>query len=167
MSIHPLSNWVQRQLPDAHVTVLEKENVIYITHPYGRKLTVIYLCKKMTLNNWYEQQDQYRLASAAPIWILDAPLFIRYSALPEARKARLRGEIPKAIFKETGRCYYWNSRTNRLTIDTLFQTRTIYFQKNGRIRSHNYDFHIPFRQDGDLMDAFLQSGRIKLDRKKR
>ncbi|OLN24122.1 hypothetical protein BTO30_01540 [Domibacillus antri] len=161
MSRHALHIWLIHQFPDAQI---EKGDDIRVNHTDGSQWAFIYLDEKMPLNMWYEHQDQYTFAGVRPIWILDADLYLRYSKSKSAQGARLRNHIPKAIFSETGFCYYLAKRTRRLTIDVSFKTKEIWIEKNGHLFPHLYDFHDPFHQDCDLEDAFFVSGVIACKR---
>lgn len=164
MSLYVLYKWFHRQLPEADMKLDVKRNVLYTTREEERKQTVLYVRENLTLNDWYEQQDQFKLAGVEPIWILDASRYVRYAKLREARGARLRGSVPKAIFQETGVCYYWNGWERHFVIDTSFEKRIITFQRNNLSLWHEYDFHIPFRQECDIEEVFIRGGRITCKR---
>ncbi|OAH54508.1 hypothetical protein AWH48_07900 [Domibacillus aminovorans] len=157
MSKHALFSWLKKQFPDAQIQTGRDFRVL---HPNGTISVFIYLEEKMPLKTWYEHQDQYVLAGVHPIWILDADEYVHYSKSKYASGARIRNHIPKAIFNETGFCYYLEKRTYRFIIDIAFHTREIWLYKHGRKLSHLYDFHDPFQQEYDLEDAYFLNGLI-------
>lgn len=157
MSKHLLFSWLTKQFPAAHI---QTGRDFRILHPNGTISVFIYLEEKMPLKTWYEHQDQYVLAGVHPIWILDADEYVRYSKSNYASGARIRHHIPKAIFNETGFCYYLEKRTGRFIIDIAFRTQRIGLYKNGRAFSHLYDFHDPFQQECHLEEAYVLNGLI-------
>jgi hypothetical protein len=152
MSKHALFNWLKKQFPDAQILTGRDFRVL---HPDETISVFIYLEEKMPLKTWHEHHDQYVLAGVHPIWILDADEYFHYSKSRYAPDARIRHHIPKAIFNETGFCYYLEKWTHRFTIDIAFDTREIRLEKNGCKLSHLYDFHDPFLQGCDLEDAYI------------
>jgi competence protein CoiA len=155
-----LFSWLKNKFPDAHVElevyIPETRQIadLLITHVTGVKWALEFQRSPLSPDDWKQRHEGYKSAHILDFWILEKEHYLKFSTAKGEENARLRKELEKTIFQETGFCYFLDLNTSVLTIDFSFYTKTKYVEVRGRrnrVKSE-YIYHNPNQHSSELKD---------------
>jgi competence protein CoiA len=131
-----LFGWLKSNFPTAYVEyevhLPETGQIVdvYVRHNDGNYAGLVWAFEfqhsNISSTAWKERHELYRSAGIQDFWFLDKAKFMKFSSAKGADGARLRKDLEKTIFNETGLCYFLDLENAELTIDFNFSTQTSY-----------------------------------------
>lgn len=164
-----LYGWLKTNFPNAyveyevHIPSTGQIVDVYVKHNDGDFAGLIWAFEfqhsKISSTSWQERHELYKSAGIQDFWILDKATFMKFSTARGATDARLRKDLEKTIFDDTGLCYFLDLETFELTIDFNFRIETSYVDIGRRKRvEQSLIYHDPKQHS-----AKLNSIRIRMN----
>lgn len=104
---------------------------------------------RLSPSDWEKRHELYQLAGIQDFWILDKEVYMKFSREDGFENARLRKELEKAIYEETGFCYFLDLDNTEMTIDFHFSTQTKPALKKGW-KPREFTIHSPINHSNPL-----------------
>lgn len=153
-----LFNWLKNKFPDAEVElevyIPETRQIadLLITYDTGVKWAFEFQRSPLSPDDWKQRHEGYKSARILDFWILEQDHYLKFSTAKGEEHARLRKELEKTIFEETGFCYFLDLNTSIMTIDFSFYTETKYVEVRGRRTrvKNEYTYHSPIQHSSEL-----------------
>lgn len=150
-----LFNWLNEKYPGAEVQyevyIPETKQIadILVVHKEeeleGVRWAFEFQHSPLLSKDWEKRHNLYEAAGIQDFWILDKAKFMKFSQAEGITDARLRKDLEKTIYNETGLCYFLDLSTSELTIDFEF-TETYKRQViNRKEIKTKYIYHSPIQ----------------------
>ncbi|WP_260288464.1 competence protein CoiA [Peribacillus aracenensis] len=150
-----LIEWIRKNYPDAEVEyevyIPETKQIadVFVIHTgegmEGIRWAFEFQHSPLSPTDWEGRHELYQSEGIQDFWILDKAKYMKFSKAQGITDARLRNELEKAIYNETGLCYFLDLETSELTIDfdfiTSYETRNV----RGIDRRTEYTYHSPIQ----------------------
>ncbi len=148
-----LFDWIKKNYPKAEIQyevyIPETKQIadVFVKHTEEKTAGVRWAFEfqhsPLSSADWEKRHELYQTEGIQDFWILDKAKYMKFSTAQGITDARVRRDLEKTIFRETGLCYFLDLETSELTID--FEFITTYESKiiKGRKRKTPYVYHSP------------------------
>lgn len=148
-----LYEWLKKKFPAADVEyevyIPETNQIadIFVEHTdegmEGLRWAFEFQHSPLSSVDWETRHNLYKLAGIQDLWVLDKAKYMKFSKARDITDARIRNELERKIFNESGLCYFLDLETSELTIDFNFTTSWHTTIVNGVRRRNEYTYHSP------------------------
>lgn len=155
-----LYTWIKKNYPDAEVQyevyIPETKQIadIFVVHSKDRlkglRWAFEFQHSPLSSKEWEKRHNLYQSVNIQDFWILDKAKFMKFSKAQGITDARLRKDLEKAIYSETGLCYFLDLNTSELTIDFEFTTSTERRLINKVEVKNEYTYHNPVHHSSPI-----------------
>ncbi len=165
-----LYDWLREKYPSAEVEfevyIPQTKQIadVYVRHTdeemAGLTWAFEFQHSPLSSTEWEIRHNLYQSEGIQDFWILDKAKYLKLSKAQGITDARLRKELEKTIFNETGLCYFLDLESSELTIDFAFITSTERRVINRMKVDTDYIYHSPI-----LHSSHMDKVRIRINEK--
>lgn len=155
-----LYEWLKNKFPTAdieyEVYIPETNQIadIFVEHEEGEfeglRWAFEFQHSSLKSAEWATRHELYKSAGIQDFWVLDKAKHMKFSKAQDVTDARLRNELEKEIYKNTGLCYFLDLETSELTIDFNFTTSSHTTVVRGVERRNEYTYHSPIKHSTNI-----------------
>lgn len=164
-----LYDWLREKYPSAEVEfevyIPQTKQIadVFVTHTEGEvaglRWAFEFQHSPLSASDWEKRHNLYQMEGIQDFWILDKAKYMKFSTAKGIKDARLRKDLEKAIFNETGLCYFLDLETCELTIDFAFINSTERKVINRKQITTIYTYHKP-----SLHSSHIDKVRIRINK---
>lgn len=165
-----LYDWLSKKYPSAKVEfevyIQQTKQIadVFVTHTEEEMAGLMWAFEfqhsPLSSTDWEKRHTLYQSEGIQDFWILDKAKYMKFSTAQGITDARLRKDLEKTIFNETGLCYFLDLETFELTIDFAFTSSTERRMINRMEVKTEYIYHSPI-----IHSSHLDNIRIRTNEK--
>lgn len=150
-----LYEWLKKTFPSADVEyevyIPETNQIadIFVEHTEegmeGIRWSFEFQHSPLSTTEWETRHELYKAEGIQDFWILDKAKYMKFSKAKDITDARIRNELERTIYSNTGLCYFLDLESSELTIDFNFTTSWHTTIVKGVKRQNEYTYHDPIQ----------------------